>query len=693
MLTLESLVSGQSVVGIEPTLLVTIVFVVPVCTDAVPAYYKTAHVGGVKEQMHTRTDKAKSNIATIERPRLFDCKGADFHLAVKVNQIDLAFLFDPLTVVHTSNVQPLLHQIAAVYGAMLPLRVELADDPDASKTIMAGLCIRELLVRAEAPLVLVVVSASLVEQWRDELNEKFDLEFREFARELGARYRPAIPPRIAITWSSDSTRPPATKLRKLCHTSFSSRRRTTSRRTGPQFTCAPRWRHSALPEHHALPPPAAPPGVAGAPVRRVRGPESTTLVAEHDVMQRMAPVAKKATKKVIAATMSVELIHSAYDARIKCRYLLLTMQVEEFLQLVKPSYEQQGSIEGQRDVVRTATATRIRKRMADDIQQGTILPPIVLGAVAEHKYIMQEVWTTEQARAIISKLGPAKISVIDGMQRTTVLLENKKQLGGGTIRVELWISPSTENLVYRMLILNTGQIPWNLRRQLEVVHRNLIDEIAEKLKGDLSIYKTDSRQRRTSAGEFQANDVVEMYLAFKLRKPHVDKESVLADQFSKLDLIEAVSRPKGLDEFIDAMRVMSGLDKQFARAKESDSADAKYKSGRNIFDKVSSCSGYMSAYAQFVSGRTGMDRNPESRAEQRKVLKTNVDAMMKRLSTRTPAQVRDFLSLDTLREVSEKRAGALSIGEQERELFLAAFKLMFEEGRSLDSLEPCWRSQ
>src|SRR5450755_472455 len=65
-----------------------------------------------------------------------------------------------------------------------PLRFVLADDPGAGKTIMAGLYIRELLMRADARRVLIVAPGSLVEQWRDELFEKFGLEFRIFSSAL-----------------------------------------------------------------------------------------------------------------------------------------------------------------------------------------------------------------------------------------------------------------------------------------------------------------------------------------------------------------------------------------------------------------------------------------------------------------------------------------------------------------------------
>jgi superfamily II DNA or RNA helicase len=95
-------------------------------------------------------------------------------------RIQLAHLFDPMMAVHTSDVEPLPHQIAAVYESMLPkqpLRFVLADDPGAGKTIMAGLLIRELMLRGDLERCLIVSPGSLVEQWQTELGLKFGLEF------------------------------------------------------------------------------------------------------------------------------------------------------------------------------------------------------------------------------------------------------------------------------------------------------------------------------------------------------------------------------------------------------------------------------------------------------------------------------------------------------------------------------------
>ena len=117
----------------------------------------------------------------------FDADGSTLRMAIEATRIRLAHHFDPYLAIHTSLVDPLPHQITAVYGEMLarqPLRFLLADDPGAGKTIMAGLLIKELIARGDLERCLVVAPGSLVEQWQDELGEKFNLEFDILSREM-----------------------------------------------------------------------------------------------------------------------------------------------------------------------------------------------------------------------------------------------------------------------------------------------------------------------------------------------------------------------------------------------------------------------------------------------------------------------------------------------------------------------------
>lgn len=113
----------------------------------------------------------------------FDADPEEFRLVAEALRIKYAALYDPMSAVYSSDIDPLPHQIRAVYEDMLPkvpLRFLLADDPGAGKTVMAGLYIKEMLLRSAAERVLIVCPGGLAEQWRDELSDKFGLGFEVF---------------------------------------------------------------------------------------------------------------------------------------------------------------------------------------------------------------------------------------------------------------------------------------------------------------------------------------------------------------------------------------------------------------------------------------------------------------------------------------------------------------------------------
>ena len=199
MLKLEAITKNAAISGIEPGQVVRVVTTEPVGLNdnynALTIYYKTPD-GKLHERMLFRSDEPNLSLAEAGRPWAFDASGEAFKLAAEAYRINLAHLFDPMMAVHTSNVEPLPHQITAVYESMLPrqpLRYVLADDPGAGKTIMAGLLIRELLMRADAKRVLIVAPGSLVEQWQDEMFEKFGLSFSLFSREQVEQSRSGNP--------------------------------------------------------------------------------------------------------------------------------------------------------------------------------------------------------------------------------------------------------------------------------------------------------------------------------------------------------------------------------------------------------------------------------------------------------------------------------------------------------------------
>ena len=182
---LEDVTPGAQITGITGDAPVTVV--------------AATWIGGNALRLTYRAENAKLDERILYRdhePRLEAIKRAaydltadagSFKLAAEALRIRMAGRFDPMLAVHTSDLEPLPHQIQAVYGELIqrtPLRFLLADDPGAGKTIMAGLYIKELMLRGDLERCLIVAPGGLVEQWQDELREKFGLTFELLTRQL-----------------------------------------------------------------------------------------------------------------------------------------------------------------------------------------------------------------------------------------------------------------------------------------------------------------------------------------------------------------------------------------------------------------------------------------------------------------------------------------------------------------------------
>lgn len=133
-------------------------------------------------------EKQYNNIEKIsETPITIKDDSEEFFYNLEANRIRMAYQFDPYLAVSTSKIDPLPHQIKAVYDNALELpkmRFMIADDAGAGKTIMAGLILKELQYRKIAKRILIVSPGHLKYQWQRELEDKFQSTFELVNREV-----------------------------------------------------------------------------------------------------------------------------------------------------------------------------------------------------------------------------------------------------------------------------------------------------------------------------------------------------------------------------------------------------------------------------------------------------------------------------------------------------------------------------
>jgi superfamily II DNA or RNA helicase len=143
----------------------------------------TIGVVGLRTERFRTVNLSETDLAniTVHNPdRKYNGDGRLLRLGLQAYALGIAYEFDPYFGLSISRVDPLPHQLEAIYDYLLkPPRVRflLADDAGAGKTIMAGLLIRELKLRGLVERVLIVCPANLAFQWQRELKEKFDEKF------------------------------------------------------------------------------------------------------------------------------------------------------------------------------------------------------------------------------------------------------------------------------------------------------------------------------------------------------------------------------------------------------------------------------------------------------------------------------------------------------------------------------------
>ena len=192
------------------------------------------------------------------------------------------------------------------------------------------------------------------------------------------------------------------------------------------------------------------------------------------------------SQKTRATPPNVTATSWLHDQRTDCFSALIQVRTGDYLELVKHAHEQRGGIAGQREVLKTTTAKRIRNRMISDIQAGAVLPPVVIGVVVDSTTAGELEKAKHDQITLMRYVADKELSIIDGMQRTASLLEAgtaDSAVFDRGMRVEFWIAKSVRAFDYRMLVLNTGQVPWTLARQLSVVYAPLLHEIKQHVKG------------------------------------------------------------------------------------------------------------------------------------------------------------------------------------------------------------------
>lgn len=377
----------------------------------------------------------------------------------------------------------------------------------------------------------------------------------------------------------------------------------------------------------------------------------------------------------------IRLIDIMKDERIQCYSIMISMNTDEYLKIIEEAYENNGGIEGQRVPLKNRSAQRIRETMREDIKAGTVLPPIVIGCTMENIKIIEDIYNNgtllENDEIILDILKTNKISIIDGMQRTTAIKEisDRDNEFRTKLRIELWITNNSNNLIYRMLVLNTGQISWTLKKQLEVVFSHIKREIEQKIP-NLGLIESNDGGKSNKPQKYQVSHLVELYLNFSTRKCDVKLSEKVAEEFAKQDVIEKSYNQLHLDYFISIIKNLVDLDSIISSENGIE---------KRIFGDQNARAGFVVSIASYIFGRPGRSLSNETIIKNYEYINEALDEYIKRLDKMNTEEIIKYLDIELLKEII-----AQFDKKELAEYYKKAFDVLIEEKFEVENMGICW---
>ena len=414
----------------------------------------------------------------------------------------------------------------------------------------------------------------------------------------------------------------------------------------------------------------------------------------------------------------MKIYNKEYDKRSECYLVLATMELNEYMELVKDAFDKKGNLDGQRDVIsHSSVANKIRNRMANDFKNGSVFPQVVIGLLVNssnfHLFDKFDPYGKDEdileVIKLIKNMDKDSISIIDGIQRTNIYFENAIGNENRPIRVEFYITTSVTKLLYRMLVLNTGQVPWNTRRQLEVIFSNLSTSILNAVKekdfeivDKIDIKSIDDKQKRKKSGTFNKSTLIEMYLTFNTRNIKVNLSNEIAEEFQRFDMLQSVEKQENFSIFIEIFILLCKWDIALdnygtSNATEEYSTDyidpkSQIKEGRDFFTNTPVVMGFIAACSEYILGAVTVERTPESKNHKLNTVKKQFNFIINKIQT---ANSIGFMDFDILNLAISSLSKKGNIGEIQRKYFKDAFTsiIKYDDLEELPTLGACWREQ
>jgi len=372
------------------------------------------------------------------------------------------------------------------------------------------------------------------------------------------------------------------------------------------------------------------------------------------------------------------------DKKVSAKCLLIDISIKEYIELIQDNLE---NLPIQRGKV-ISRKREVYERLKEDLKNGTIMPPLSLVANKELSDSILNVEDTKRiGRLINDKINKKSLSILDGLQRTYCILnaltdlednsEKLKEFENFKVRAELWFSIKTNALLYKVLVLNTGQFKMSMSHQLEIIYAPIKEKIQDIAKENeienlkLSTYRDTIPCKNVY--EYSFSTIIEGFIAFSTHNPITDKTSVVVAELERMKFIKELSDPtklasdKELEEFLNLLFTLD--EKLWGKYKErlleedfeGNKKPLEWTSRNDFMKSAPFLSGFFASCGKYR--KRNNDKYKKRKKDLLRIFDKNED----------PLQLRDLSEI-----LKEEKAKTKKFGTTVRDFFFRAFNSFFE---------------
>ncbi|NGM60474.1 hypothetical protein G5B30_00960 [Sphingobacterium sp. SGG-5] len=233
--------------------------------------------------------------------------------------------------------------------------------------------------------------------------------------------------------------------------------------------------------------------------------------------------------------MNLKVLSDTKDLRTGTNVIYAQTDINSYLKLVGEDFDRFG-------IQRKKEKHKGYIRLKSDLEKGALIPTITLAInpdnVNRYTPLIEEKKYEDVERLL--KADVDNIYILDGLQRTYIIngiIKEEKNLEQNLL-LEIWLEPNIDHLIYRLIVLNSGQKPMSMRHQLELLFMTMKSNLIKKIPS-LKLIQENEEDRRSNANEFAFDRIVLAYKAFLMKSTEIDKNNVVSEKFMEDEILDS----------------------------------------------------------------------------------------------------------------------------------------------------------